>query len=179
MPNDSDPSISPQPTVKPGWSGRFYEDFTIGDVYRHPMGRTICETDNIWFTNLTLNTNQLHFNNHYSEGGIFGKPLVNSTFTVSLVTGMSVTDLTQNAQANLAWDQIRLPNPVFVGDTLYAESLVTDKRESSSRPTAGIVSVKTRGLNQDAVVVCTFTRTFLVAKHGHAPDRFPLTDAPW
>jgi itaconyl-CoA hydratase len=173
------PASNPEPTVKPGWSGRFYEDFTIGDVYRHPLGRTICEADNMWFTNLTLNTNQLHFNNHYSEGGIFGKPLVNSTFTVSLVTGMSVSDLTQNAQANLAWDEIRLPNPVFVGDTLYAESLVTDKRESSTRPTAGIVSVKTRGLNQDAVVVCTFTRTFLVAKHGHAPDRFPLTDAPW
>jgi itaconyl-CoA hydratase len=177
MPDTSTPN--PEPTVKPGWSGRFYEDFTVGDVYRHPLGRTICEADNIWFTNLTLNTNQLHFNNHYSEGGIFGKPLVNSTFTVSLVTGMSVSDLTQNAQANLAWDEIRLPNPVFVGDTLYAESLVTDKRESSTRPTAGIVSVKTRGLNQDAVVVCTFTRTFLVAKHGHAPDRFPLTDAPW
>ena len=159
--------------------GRHFEDFEISDIYQHQLGRTITETDNIWFTNLTLNTNQLHFNNHYSEGGIYKRALVNSTFTVALVTGMSVSDLTQNAMANLAWDQIRLPNPVFVGDTLYAESLVTDKRESSSRPTSGIVSVKTRGLNQNAIVVCTFTRTFLVAKRGHTPDRFPQTDAPW
>ena len=169
----------PTATVQPGWTGRCFEDFEISDIYQHQLGRTITETDNIWFTNLTLNTNQLHFNNHYSEGGIYKRALVNSTFTVALVTGMSVSDLTKNAMANLAWDQIRLPNPVFVGDTLYAESLVTDKRESSSRPTSGIVSVKTRGLNQNAVVVCTFTRTFLVAKRGHTPDRFPQTDAPW
>ena len=172
-------SQTPEPIVKPGWTGRCFEDFEVGDNYRHPLGRTICEADNIWFTNLTLNTNQLHFNNHYAEGGIFGVPLVNSAFTVALVTGMSVSDLTQNAQANLAWNDIRLPNPVFVGDTLYAESLVTDKRESSSRPTAGIVSVKTRGLNQDSKVVCAFDRTFLVAKRGHTPDRFPITDQPW
>lgn len=164
---------------KPGWTGRFYEDFEVDDVYQHTLGRTVTETDNVWFTNLTLNTNQLHFNNHYAEGGMFGKPLVNSTFTLSLVTGMSVSDLTQNALANLAWDEIRLPNPAFVGDTLYAESLVTEKRESSTRPTAGIVSVKTRGLNQDALVVVTFTRTFLVAKRGHAPDRFPQSDQAW
>jgi itaconyl-CoA hydratase len=152
-----------------GWQGRFYEDFQVGDVYRHPLGRTVTTTDNIWFTLLTQNTAPIHFDHYYSAQTEFGRPLVDSTFTVALVTGQSVTDISQNVIANLAWDEIRLPNPVFEGDTIYSESEVLSKRESKSRPHAGIVSVKTTGYNQDGTVVITFTRTVLVYKRGHAP----------
>ena len=152
-----------------GWQGRFYEDFQVGDVYRHPLGRTVTTTDNIWFTLLTQNTAPIHFDHYYSAQTEFGRPLVDSTFTVALVTGQSVTDISQNVIANLAWDEIRLPNPVFEGDTIYSESEVLSKRESKSRPHAGIVSVKTTGYNQDGTVVITFTRTVLVYKRGQAP----------
>src|SRR4051812_46439521 len=126
--------------------GRSLEDFEVGAVYRHPLGRTITEADNVWFTALTMNTNQLHFNHHYAASGRFQRPLVNSTLTLAVVTGLSVGDVSQHAVANLGWDDIRLPNPVFVGDTLYAESRVEDVRESASQPTAGIVTVRTRGI---------------------------------
>src|SRR5690606_19061176 len=152
-----------------GWQGRFYEDFQVGDVYRHPLGRTVTTTDNIWFTLLTQNTAPIHFDHYYSAQTEFGRPLVDSTFTVALVTGQSVTDISQNVIANLAWDEIRLPNPVFEGDTIYSESEVLSKRESKSRPHAGIVRVKTTGYNQDGTVVITFTRTVLVYKRGHGP----------
>ena len=155
--------------VKKGWEGRVYEDFEVGDVYVHPLGRTVTTTDNIWFTLLTLNTNFVHFDQAFAAGTEIGKPLVNSAFTLSLVTGMSVTDLSQNAMANLAWDNIKLPHPVFEGDTLYAKSEVLDKRESKSRPNVGIVSVKTTGFNQDNVDVITFNRTFMVYKRGCVP----------
>jgi acyl dehydratase len=165
-------------------TGRYFEDFEQGDVYRHPLGRTITATDNAWFTSLTMNTNQMHFNDHYAAQSTFGRQLVVSTLTLSVVVGLSVSDVSQNAVANLAWDDIRLPHPVFVGDTLYAESVVTDVRGSGSRPYAGIVSVGTRGLNQDGVVVVSFRRTVMVYRRdaeqdkGHFPDvATPVTAA--
>lgn len=155
--------------IKDGWRGRFFEDFEIGDVYQHPLGRTVTTVDNIWFTLLTQNTAPIHFDHHYSSQTEFGKPLVNSAFTVVLVTGQSVTDISQNVFANLAWDEIRLPNPVFEGDTIYSQSEVLETRESKSRPNMGIASFKTTGYKQDGTVVITFKRTLLVYRRGHAP----------
>ncbi len=163
------------------WRGRFYEDFEVGDVYESRLGRTVTQTDNIWFTCLTLNTNQVHFNSVLAEKGLYGKPLVNSAFTLALITGMTVPDTSENAAANLAWSDIKLPHPVFEGDTLWAESEILDKRESSSRPTMGIVSMRSRGINQRREVVIEFKRTFLVYKR-NAPEiqpAFPGTDDDW
>jgi acyl dehydratase len=154
---------------KAGWRGRFFEDFEVGDIYRHPLGRTITRTDNIWFTLLTQNTAPIHFDAHYSAQTEFGKPLVDSTFTVALVTGQSVTDVSQNVFANLGWDEIRLPAPVFEGDTIYSQSEVVAKRDSKSRPNVGIVTVKTTGYKQDGTVVITFRRTLMVFRRGQAP----------
>lgn len=152
--------------LQPGWQGRFYEDFDVGDVYQHPLGRTVSEADNTWFTLLTMNTNQMHFNAEYSARSEFSRPLVVSTLTIAIAMGQSVIDVTQNAFANLGVDDLRLTAPVFAGDTLYSESVVLDRRESSSRPHAGIVSVKTRTLNQDGVEVLAFKRSFYVYKRG-------------
>jgi itaconyl-CoA hydratase len=156
-------------TTHTGWQGRYYEDFVVGDVYRHPLGRTVTSTDNIWFTLLTQNTAPLHFDHEYAARTEFGKPLVNSAFTLALVAGQSVTDVSQNVFANLGWDQVRLPNPVFEGDTIHSRSTVLDARESRSRPQLGVVSVETEGLNQDGAVVISFNRTLLVYKRGHGP----------
>jgi len=157
-------------TVKAGWSGRFYEDFEVGDVYQHALGRTVTTTDNMWFTLLTQNTAPIHFDHHYAAQTSFGKPLVDSTFTLALVTGQSVSDVSQNVFANLGWDEVRLPHPVFEGDTIYSQSEVLEARESRSRPDVGIVTVRTTGYNQDGVVVITFKRTLLVYKRGRAPQ---------
>jgi itaconyl-CoA hydratase len=157
--------------IKEGWRGRFYEDFVIGDIYEHPLGRTITTTDNIWFTLLTQNTAPIHFDHYYSAQTEFGKPLVNSAFTMALVAGQSVTDVSQNVMANLGWEEVRLPNPVFEGDTLYSRSEVLEKRESKSRPNVGIVKVRTDGYNQHGNVVITYTRSVMVYKRGHAPKR--------
>lgn len=167
-------------SVRPGWQGRYFEDFAIGDVYQHPLGRTISEADNTWFTLLTMNTNQMHFNAEYAARSEFGRPLVVSTLTVAIAVGQSVTDLTQNAFANLGWDDIRLTHPVFAGDTLWSESIVVEKRESASRPHAGIVTVRTRTLNQKGTQVCSFLRTFYVYKRGaeQLRDQFPVADTP-
>ncbi len=154
---------------KSGWRGRFYEDFEVGDVYRHPLGRTVTQTDNIWFTLLTQNTAPIHFDTHYAAQTEFGKPLVDSTFTVALVTGQSVSDISQNVFANLGWDEVRLPHPVFEGDTVYSQSEVLEKRESKSRANVGIVSVRTSGYNQDGTIVITFRRTVMVYRRGHGP----------
>ncbi len=154
---------------KEGWSGRVYEDFELGDIYRHPLGRTILSADNSWFTLLTQNTAPLHFDHHYASQTEFGKPLVNSCFVLALVTGQSVTDISQNVMANLAWDEVRLPNPVFEGDTIYSQSEVLEKRESGKRPNVGIVKVKTTGFNQNGTVVITYTRTVMVYKKGCVP----------
>ncbi len=162
-------------------SGRYFEDFVVGDVYKHALGRTLTETDNAWFTMLTLNTNQLHFNDHYAANSAFGRTLMNSTLTLAVVTGISVADVSQNAMANLGWEDIKLVNPVFAGDTLYAETKVLAARESKSRPNVGIVTVATRGINQDGDVVITFRRTVMILKRDAPQDKgiFPETDEPW
>jgi len=150
--------------------GRHYEDFNVGDVYEHRPGRTITQTDNIWFTLLTMNTHPMHFDEEYAKASEFGKCIVCSPLTVALMVGMSVTDVSQKAIANLGWTDIKLTFPMFAGDTLYATSEVLDKRESASRPGAGIVTVRTVGTNQDGKVVCTFSRTMLIAKRGHSVE---------
>ena len=163
------------------WRGRFYEDLEVGDVYRSRIGRTISEADNVWFTCLTMNTNQIHFNLPYAERTQFGQPLVNSAFTLALVLGMTVPDTSENAAANLGWGEIRLPSPVFVGDTLWAESEITARRESRSNPSVGIVSMRCRGINQRREVVIELTRTFMVYKRSapEVADTFPHTDEDW
>ena len=152
-----------------GTAGRVFEDYEVGSVLRHPFGRTIIETDNVWFTNITMNMNPVHFDRHYSAQTEFGRPLVNSTFTLALVTGLSVADL-DHAYANLGWDEVRLPAPVYVGDTIYAQSEVMEARESKSRPQVGIVKVRTTGFKQDGTVVITFIRTVMVYRRGHVPS---------
>lgn len=162
-------------TVIEGWRGRFFEDFKVNDVYQHPLGKTVTATDNSWFTLLTQNTAPLHFDHNYAAQTEFGKPLVNSTFIVALVTGQSVTDISQNVFANLGWDEVRLPNPVFEGDTIYSQSEVLEKRESKSRQNIGIVTVKTTGYNQDGQVIITFKRSMMVYKQGHEPEIARIT----
>lgn len=150
--------------------GRSFEDFAVGDVYEHRPGRTVTQADNTWFTLLTMNTHPLHFDEQYGKASEFGRCLVASPLTVAILVGMSVTDVSQKAIANLGWREIRLPHPVFPGDTLYAESEVLEARESRSRPEAGLVTVRTTGRNQDGTVVCTFERTILVAKRGYSVE---------
>jgi acyl dehydratase len=144
--------------------GRYFEDFAVGDTYKHWPGRTITAADNTWFTLLTMNQHPIHFDEEYAKKTEFGKPLVNSTLTLAVVVGMSVQDVSQNAVANLGWTDIVMPAPVFNGDTLYAESTVLEKRESKSRPTQGIVTVATRAWKQDGTTVMTFKRSVLVPK---------------
>lgn len=156
-------------TEHTGWQGRFYEDFVVGDVYRHPLGRTITTTDNIWFTLLTQNTAPVHFDHEYARRTDFGKPLVNSTLTLALVAGQSVTDVSQNVYANLGWERVVLPAPVFEGDTIHSRSEVIGSRLSGSRPYLGVVSVRTTGVKQTGDPVIEFDRTLLVYKRGHGP----------
>ena len=150
--------------------GRYFEDFSVGDIYEHRPGRTISEADNTWFTLLTMNQHPLHFDFAYAAKSEFGRPLVNSCLTLSIVVGMSVSDISQKAIGNLGWNDIRLTAPVFIGDTIYAESEVLAKRESATRPTQGIVTVRTTGRKADGTVFMTFERTVLVPKRGHAVD---------
>jgi itaconyl-CoA hydratase len=148
-------------------AGRFFEDFEVGASYRHEPGRTLSEADNTWFTLLTMNTHPIHFDAEYAKRSEFGKPLVVSTLTLAVLVGLSVADTSRNAVANLGWKEIKLPKPVFAGDTLYAESTVLAKRESKSRSDQGIVTIRTLGRNQHREVVCEFERSFLVMKRGH------------
>ena len=150
--------------------GRYFEDFEIGHIYEHRPGRTITQSDNTWFTLLTMNTHPLHFDEEYGKATEFGKTLVNSTFTVAVMVGMSVSDVSQKAIANLGWTDIVLPHPLFVGDTLYAESEVLEKRLSESRVNCGIVTVQTTGTNQDGVVVASYKRSALIPTTGNAVD---------
>ncbi len=150
--------------------GRYLEDFKVGDVYEHRPGRTVSEADNTWFTLLTMNQHPLHFDAEYAAKSEFGKPLVNSCLTLSIVAGMSVSDVSQKTIANLGWDTVRMPAPVFNGDTLYAESEVLAIRESKSRPTQGIVTIKTIGKKADGTIVISFERSMLIPKRGHAVD---------
>ena len=159
--------IGPQRFREP--FGRYYEQFNVGDVYEHRPGRTITETDNTWFTLLTMNTHPAHFDHVYAAKTEFKKPIVNSPLTVAILVGMSVSDVSQKAVANLGWKEIRMTAPVFAGDTLYGESEVLEKRESKSRPEQGLVTVKTVGRNQDGVIVCDFVRTMLIWKRGFGP----------
>jgi len=168
----------PAPKV---WQGRYFEDFDVGDVFRSRFGRTVTEYDNLIFTALTHNTNSIHFDGAHAERTQFGRILVNSTFTLALITGLTVPDTSENAAANLAWTDITLPSPVFIGDTLWAESEILETRESASRPNMGIVSMRCRGINQRREVVIEFKRTFMVYKRD-APEvqnMFPGTDDEW
>lgn len=164
-------------TVHPAVLGRFYDDFVVGDTYQHPFGRTISEADSTWFTLLTCNTNQNHFNPDVAQANpvSHGRVIVNSGLTVALILGLSVIDMSQNAVANLGWTDIELTHPVYVGDTLYAESICTALRESASRPGMGIVTMRTRGLNQGGDTVVTWTRSVMVPKRetGIGQNYFP------
>jgi acyl dehydratase len=150
--------------------GRYFEEFCVGDVYEHRPGKTVTESDNHLFTLLTLNSHPLHFDAEFGRQSEFGRNLVVSTYTLSLLVGMSVTDVSQKAIANLGMDQVRFTAPVFAGDTLYAESEVLAKRESESRPGQGIVTVLTRGHNQRGELVCSFQRDMLIPARGHAVE---------
>lgn len=164
-------------TVHEAKLGRWYEDFVVGDVYQHPFGRTISETDATWFTLLTCNTNQNHFNAHLAESNPIsgGRIIVNSGFTVALALGLSVIDMSQNAVANLGWTDIKLTHPVHIGDTLYAESIVLEKRESEKRPNMGIITMKTRALNQEGDEVVSYKRSVMIPKleSGLGQNYFP------
>jgi itaconyl-CoA hydratase len=151
-------------------SGLYWEDFEPGDVFEHRPGRTVLDTDNVWFTLLTMNVQQVHFDAAYAAKTEWKKLLVDSTFTLALLTGMSVRTVSAKVVANLGWDKVKATHPVFAGDTLYAESTVLHKRESKSRPTQGIVTVLTRGINQDGLEVMSFERTMLVHRRGHSPE---------
>jgi acyl dehydratase len=163
----------PQPRRFRESHGRYFEEFEVGDVYEHRPGRTITEADNVWFTLLTMNNHPLHFDQAYAAKTEFKKPLVNSCLTLSIVVGMSVGDVSYKAIGNLGWNDIKLTAPVFVGDTIYAESEVLHKRDSAKRPTQGIVTVRTTGRKADGTVFISFERTVLVPKRGHAVDDIP------
>ena len=145
-------------------ANRRFEDFEVGREFQHAPGRTVLDADNTWFTLLTMNQHPLHIDAAYAATTEFGRIVVNSCLTLSIVVGMSVADVSQTAVANLGWDKVKLPAPVFVGDTLYASSRVIAVRESASRPGQGIVTVETVGKNQDGVVVIEFERTVLIPK---------------
>jgi itaconyl-CoA hydratase len=163
------------------WRGRAFEDFDVGDVFRSRFGRTVTEADNVWFTCLTMNTNQIHFNDVYAARTRFKKPLVNSTFTLALVTGLTVMDTSENGGVNLEWTDIKLPTSVFVGDTLWAESEILALRESKSNADVGIVSMRCRGINQRGDVVCEYRRSFMIPKRASdaAASGFPEPGSPW
>lgn len=159
-----------------GWQGRFYEDFELGDVYKHPYGRTVTETDDVWLTNVTMNLNPMHFNESYASETEFGERLVNGLVVIAMVVGMSVIDVSQNATANLGYDKVRHHGPVFHGDTLFAESEIASKRESTSREHVGLVTTKLRGYNQSDEKVLSLERTNMVLKREHvhtSPARPP------
>jgi itaconyl-CoA hydratase len=149
--------------------GRAFEDFSVGAVIKHPIGRTVSAADNRWSTLLAVNSNPIHFDSHYASQTEFGQILVNSPFVLALVTGLSVADISRYA-VNLGWDEVRLPAPVFEGDTIYAQTEILSARESNSRPHMGIVEIRTTGFKQDGTVIMTFRRTILVYKRAHAPS---------
>jgi len=165
--NDTEESTTNRQLVS-GWHGRYYEDFTVGDVYKHPFGRTVTETDNVWMTNVTMNLNPMHFNEAYAAETEFGERLVDGTFVIALAVGMSVIDVSINATANLGYDKIRHHAPMYHGDTIFAESEVLEKRESSSRDHVGIVTTELRAYNQDGTKVLSLERTPMVLKREYA-----------
>ena len=147
--------------------GRYLEDFEVGATYEHRPGRTVTDADNIQFSLLTMNQHPMHCDHAFAAKSEFGKPLVSSGFTLALILGMTVSDVSAKAIANLGWKEINLTAPVFAGDTLYAESQVLEVRESKSRPNQGVVTVRTRGINQNGVEVMNFIRSALIPKRGH------------
>lgn len=151
-----------------GWQGRYFEDFHMGDVYKHPFGRTVTETDNVWMTNVRMNLNPIHFNKAYVAETEFGERLVDGTFVIALAVGMSVIDISINATANLGYDDIRHHAPGFHGDTIFAESEVLEKRESSSRDHVGIVTTELKAYNQEETKVLSLERTPMVLKREYA-----------
>jgi itaconyl-CoA hydratase len=163
---------APSPT-----DGRCYEDFQVGMVIRHPLGRTVSAADNAWSTLLACNSNPIHFDVHYAAQTEFRRPLVNSPFTLALVTGLSSGDLSRYA-VNLGWDEVRMPAPLYEGETLYAESEVLSVRESSSRPHMGLVAIRSTGFTAEGKVVMEFKRTILVYRRGHVPERPLPTPRP-
>jgi len=152
-----------------GWNGRLYEDFAVGDIYYHPFGKTVTQADNQTFTLATQNVSKTHVDAHFAAQTEFRVPLVNSTFILALVTGQSTIDLSMNVFANLGWDEVRLPHPVLEGDTIYSRSKVLSLRESTSRPSVGIVGVATEGFNQDGAIVISYRRSFMVYRRGFLP----------
>ncbi|MBH0122867.1 MaoC family dehydratase [Rhodococcus sp. NPDC003382] len=145
--------------------GLWFEEFELGAVYEHRPGRTVTEADNVLFTTLTMNTQALHLDAAYSAGTEFGEPLVNSMFTLSTLIGLSVAQLTQGTiVANLGFSEVKFPHPVRHGDTMYAETLITDKRESKSRPGQGIVTFEHTARNQHGKVIAVAVRQTLVQK---------------
>ncbi|WP_297544822.1 aldolase/citrate lyase family protein [Amycolatopsis sp.] len=163
--------------VTTGLARAVLEDFTVGDVYQHTLGRTVTQTDNAWFALHTQNTAPLHVDQHYASQTEFGRPLVNSAFTIALVTWQSVSDVSQNVMANLGWDEVRLPNLLFEGDTVYSVSEVLETRQSRSRPNVGIVTVLTTGYKHDGTPVITFRRTVMVYRRGRGPSIPEVTSA--
>jgi len=166
--DDTDDAGAPDRRLVEGWQGRFYEDFEVGDVYKHPFGRTVTETDNVWVTNVTMNCNPMHFNETHAAATEFGERLVNGTYVFALAVGMSVIDVSMNATANLGYDSVRHHAPVFHGDTIFAESEVLSKRESESRDHVGIVTTELRAYNHDGDLVLSLERTPMVRKREHA-----------
>ena len=156
-------------TTHTGWHGLYFEDFVVGDVFEHPLGRTMTTTDNIWFSLLSQNTAPIHFDHEYAKKTEFGKPLVVATLTLAVVAGQSVIDISQNVVASLSWNDITMPNPVFEGDTIRSRTTILETRESKSRPHAGIVTVHTEGYNQRGQIVISYDRTVMVYKKGFGP----------
>jgi itaconyl-CoA hydratase len=173
MTDKSEPSTRlgyPQASrVASGWTGRLFEDFTVGDLYYHPFGKTVTEADNQTFTLMTQNVARTHVDRNFARNTEYGRPLVNSTFTLALVTGQSTIDLSMNVFANVGWDEVRMPAPVFEGDTIYSRSKVLAVRGSATRPSVGLVTVASEGFNQDGVIVISYRRTFMVYRKGHLP----------
>ena len=167
---EPDPMATGEARIVAGWNGRLFEDFKVGDVYYHPFVKTVTQADNQMFTLMTQNVAKTHVDVNFASATEFERPLMNSTFVLALVTGQSTIDLSMNAFANLGWDEVRLPHPVFEGDTIYSRSRVLASRPSKSRPSVGIVDVATEGFNQDGVVVIRFQRTFMVYRRGHLPE---------
>ena len=150
--------------------GRYYDDFIVGDVYEHRPGKTVTEYDNHLFTLMTMNTHPMHFDAEFAAASEFKRNLVVSPYTLALLIGMSVTDTSQKAIANLGMDEVKFTAPVFAGDTIYGESEVLAKREAKSRPGQGIVTIRTLGKNQRGETVCTFVRNMLIPAAGHAVE---------
>ena len=142
--------------------GLYYEEFNIDDIYEHWPGRTITDTDNIWQSLLVMNTHPLHINVEYGKKTEFKKNLVSSLVTFGIINGMTVNILSAKAIANLGWDKVRLTHPVFVGDTLYAQSKIIDKRLSKHHPSRGIITAEVKGFNQHKDTIISFERSFLV-----------------